>query len=61
MKIKLPRKRKKRFIKAKSRYDYHMCCIANEVLFEEIPWRSRTKFPEFLNVPGKRLKVLFNY
>lgn len=34
-KVKLPRKRKKAFIKSKSRLDYHMFRILGEILIEE--------------------------
>ncbi len=34
-KIKLPRKRKKAYIKAKSKSDYNMLRIVGEVLFED--------------------------
>ena len=60
MKIKLPRKRKKAYIKKHSRYDYIMMSITGEVLFEETGKKDCLKFPEFSAKPTRgKYKVLF--
>ena len=46
-KIKLPRKRKKAYIKAKDRLDYMSIQITNEVLYEGKPIKRHTKFAEY--------------
>jgi len=62
MKIKLPRRRKKAYIKAHSRYDYIMLKLTNEVLYDDLKIKSRTKFPEFKkSTPYRRIEILFNW
>ncbi len=55
MKIKLPRKRKKAYIKRWSNYDYNMCIIANYTLMDALGIRNdSTKFvKKIINVREK--------
>lgn len=46
-KIKLPRKRKKNYIKKHGRSDYLLMVMSNEILFEDKPYRKDLKkFPK---------------
>ena len=46
-KIKLPRKRKKAYIKARSGDDYFSMTLIGEVNYEDDPQKKYTKYPEF--------------
>jgi len=46
MKIKLPRKRKKRYIKKPSPGDYLTFIIINEMLYEKNPLKCNTRFSD---------------
>lgn len=59
MKIKLPRKRKKAYIKAHGFQEYVAATIIAEILYEENPVKKNTKYPELVWV--KRKAVLLFY
>lgn len=61
MKIKLPRKRKKAYIKKYSRVDYVAMTIIAEILYEEKPIKKNTRYPEFKIGRYYKLIVLFNW
>ena len=46
-KIKLPRKRKKAYLNKFGKSNYIGIMLFNEILFEEIPKRKNTRFPEY--------------
>lgn len=60
MKIKLPRKRKKAYTKAKGRTEYLGMRLCNEVLFEGKPIKKNTRFPQ-AKVIGNKIVILFNW
>lgn len=59
-KIKLPRKRKKAFIKAHGSTEYMAAQICNELKFEEEPIKKWTKFPEF-SILRNKIIIHFNW
>jgi len=55
MKPKLPRKRKKAYIKHHGRLAYYATQIVNEILLEENPCLRNTKFAEFARHPNGQI------
>ena len=65
MKIKLPRKRKKAYIKAKGSANYMGCVILSEILFEAAQTkkekRKAVKFPSYKILDNGKIIVLKNW
>lgn len=59
MKIKLPRKRKKAFIKTRGRSDYYSATLINEVLYEENPVKKNTKYPEMIWIKRRAVTLFY--
>jgi len=59
--IKLPRKRKKAYIKAKGIIEYFGMTIANEPLYEDKPFKSSTKYPEYGKFYRGKPTIKFNW
>jgi len=60
MKIKLPRKRKKAYIKEKGKPEYLGMRLCNEILYEEKPIKKHTRFPNYKVIDNK-IVILFNW
>jgi hypothetical protein len=56
---KLPRKRKKAFIKKHGQSEYWSMQILNDVLFESTKDKQMLKFPELKQMPNYTVKRLF--
>ena len=59
-KIKLPRKRKKAYIKKYGYGEYYATKIVSTLLYKRDPIKKNTRFPEF-KIERRKLIVLFNW
>jgi hypothetical protein len=59
MKIKLPRKRKKAYLKKHTYADYVANTIIAEILYEENPVNKNTKYPELVIIERKVVTLFY--
>lgn len=60
MKIKLPRKRKKQYLKIHGAVNYLGMQMVNEIKYEDEPIKKNTQFPEFDTSSGT-IKIIRYY